>query len=157
MEITLKNGMYHLVGRIDEHAAFESLQGAPPPLKLNIGRVSSINSVGVRRFLAFALGWSPKKFEFYECTPEFIANVNVIPQLLGMPSDEAQIKTFYVPFSCETCKRMENVLFERAQIAFDSKSGEAVIPAKKCVKCGELLDLDVEKNEFFMFLKSDVA
>ena len=146
--------MYHLVGRIDEHAVFDSLASLKPPLKLNIGKISSINSVGVRRFLAFSLAWSPKKFEFYECTPEFIANVNVIPQLLGMPSDEAQIRTFYVPFSCETCKRMENVLFERAQVKFDER-GEPIIPGKSCAKCGEALDLDVEKTEFFLFLKGD--
>lgn len=154
MQIELKNGIYYLSGRMDEYSEFDSLTNAPAPLKLNIGKITSINSVGVRKFLAFTLSWSPRKFEFYECTPEFIANVNVIPQMLGNPSDEAQIKSFYVPFSCESCKRVEAILFDRSQVKLDSK-GEVVIPPKKCSKCGETLDLDVEKQEYFMFLTGD--
>ena len=72
------------------------------------------------KFLAFTLGYSPKKFEFLECTPEFIANVNVIPQMLGSPADETQIQSFYVPFSCESCKRVENLLFERSAIKMNA-------------------------------------
>ena len=154
MDIDLKNDTYFLSGRMDEYSDFSSMQKAQPPLKLNIGKVSSINSVGVRKFLAFTLGWSPRKFEFYECTPEFIANVNVIPQMLGNPSDETQIKSFYVPFSCESCKRVENVLFQREEIRFDAQ-GEAVIPERRCARCGEALDLDVERTEYFMFLQAD--
>lgn len=151
MEITQKNGVFHLSGRLDEFADFALLQAQPEPLKLNIGRISSINSVGVRRFLAFTLAYSPKVFEFYECTPEFIANVNVIPQMLGKSADETQIKTFYVPFSCELCKRVENVLFDRTQIK-KKDDDDVVLPGKKCSKCNENMDLDVDKNEFFMFL-----
>ena len=154
MDIDLKNETYYLSGRMDEYSDFSPMLKAQPPLKLNIGKVSSINSVGVRKFLAFTLGWSPRKFEFYECTPEFIANVNVIPQMLGNPSDETQIKSFYVPFSCESCKRVENVLFQREQITFDAQ-GEVVIPERKCTRCGEVLDLDVERTEYFMFLQVD--
>ncbi len=154
MQIDFKNGVYHLSGRIDEYSEFDSLVNVPQPLKLNIGRISSINSVGVRKFLAFTLSYSPKKFEFLECTPEFIANVNVIPQMLGSPADETQIKTFYVPFSCEGCKRVENLLYERMAIKIDAK-GEVVVPTAKCSKCGENLDLDVEPTEYFMFLTSE--
>ena len=154
MDIDFKDGIYYLSGRLDEFSEFGSLANAPAPLKLNIGKVLSINSVGVRKFLVFTLKWSPKKFEFFECTPEFITNVNVIPQMLGSPSDETQIKSFYVPFSCESCKRLENVLFHRESMVIDS-TGQVFIPEKKCAKCGETLDLDVEKNEYFMFLTGE--
>lgn len=151
MDIHFKNGIYHFSGRMDEYSEFNELINSPAPLRLNIGKVTSINSIGVRKFLAFTLAWSPRRFEFYECTPEFIANVNVIPQMLGSPSDEAQIKSFFVPFSCESCKRVENILFEREAIRVDTM-GEIVIPTKTCSKCGEVFDLDVEKNEYFLFL-----
>ncbi len=151
MEISQKNDVFFIAGRLDEFADFAPLAAAAAPLKLNIGRITSINSVGVRKFLAFTLAWSPKVFEFYDCTPEFIANVNVIPQMLGKSADETQIKTFYVPFSCENCKRVENILFDRSSISKDD-DGEVVLGSRKCSKCGEPLDLDVEKNEFFMFL-----
>lgn len=153
MEIKLTKGVYHLSGRLDEHADFDPLKNAPDPLKLNIGGVTSINSIGVRRFLAFTLVWSPKKFEFFECTPEFIANINVIPQMLGSNKDETQIKSFYVPYRCEPCKRLEKTLFERAQMKKDA-SGSVIVPARKCASCGDDMDLDVEKNEYFLFLGS---
>jgi hypothetical protein len=154
VKITFNNGVFFLAGRLDDSAQFDKMIGAPAPLKMNLGGITSINSVGVRKFLGFSLNWSPKKFEFYECTPEFIANVNVIPQMLGAPADERQIRSFYVPYSCESCKRIENVLFDREQITVDAH-GEVVMPPRKCSKCGESLDLDVEKTEYFMFLRGD--
>lgn len=156
MQIDFKNGVYHLSGRMDEYSEFDSLVMVPQPLRLNIGRISSINSVGVRKFLAFTLSYSPKKFEFLECTPEFIANVNVIPQMLGSPADETQIKTFYVPFSCENCKRNENILYERTAIKLNA-DGEVIPPKAKCSRCAEDLDLDVEPTEYFMFLTTEAG
>ena len=151
MDIDFKNGVYHLSGRLDEYSDFESLIGAPDPLKLNFGKLLSINSIGVRKFLAFSIARAPKKFEFYECTADLIANVNVIPQMLGSPPDAGQIKSFFVPFSCESCKRVENDLFKTAGLTFN-KDDEVEIPIRICSKCGVSMDLDVETSEFFMFL-----
>ena len=151
MDTDFKNGVYHLSGRLDEYSDFESLVAAPDPLKLNLGKILSINSIGVRKFLAFSIARTPKKFEFYECTPDFIANINVIPQLLGTPIDSNQIKSFFVPFSCESCKRVESGLYETAALIFD-EDGEVEISTRACSKCGVAMDLDVEKSEFFMFL-----
>jgi hypothetical protein len=151
VDIDFKNGVYHLSGKLDEHAEFESLVSAPDPLKLNLGKIQSINSIGVRKFLAFTIARVPKKFEIYECSPDFIANINVIPQMLGTPSDASQIKSFYVPFSCESCKRIESTLFDTDKLTYDSK-GDIDVGGRRCVKCGNMMDLDVEKNEFFTFL-----
>jgi hypothetical protein len=156
VEVTQKNGVYFLAGRIDEFSEFEVFAAAPSPLVLNLGKVRSINSIGVRKFLAFAMKWVPKKFEFHECTPEFLANLNVIPQLLGAPGDVGQIRSFYVPFACEPCKRVENVLFQSDQIGSDAK-GEVTLPKRSCARCGEELSLDVEKSEYFVFLMSGKA
>lgn len=151
MDIDFKNGVYHLSGRLDEYSEFESLVGAPDPLKLNLGKIQSINSIGVRKFLAFTIARAPKKFEFFECTPDFIANVNVIPQMLGTPGDAKQIKSFFVPFSCESCKRIESIVFEMSELKYDA-NGDVDLGSKICSKCANKMDLDVEKSEFFMFL-----
>ena len=74
--------------------------------------------------------------------------------MLGSPADETQIKSLYVPYSCESCKRVESVLFERAAIKVNDDN-EVVLPKKSCSKCGETLDLDVEANEYFMFLTGE--
>jgi hypothetical protein len=136
---------------MDENFEYEDLLKIPDLIKLNLGKVTSINSMGVRKFLAFTLAWSPRRFEFHECTPEFIANVNVIPQMLGSSADEKQIVTFYVPFSCEHCQTSQSALFKREEVVVD-EDGEVVVPDRRCQKCNNPLDLDVETNEYFMFL-----
>lgn len=154
MQIDCKNGVYYLSGRMDEYSEFDSLTRVPEPLKLNIGGITAINSVGVRKFLSFTLSYSPKKFDFLECTSEFIANVNVIPQMLGSLADKTQIKSFYVPFNCEACKRVEDRLYERAAIQI-TDAGDVLVPAANCAKCGKQLELDVEPAEYFMFLEGE--
>jgi hypothetical protein len=155
VEISFKNGIHYLAGRIDEHADFGSLTRAAEPLRLNLGKIKSINSVGVRKMLAFALAWSPKPFEFHECTAEFIVNVNVIPQLLGSSRDGQQIKSFYVPYSCEACKRLENVLYRPEDLVFVENAG-VTLTEKFCDGCGEVLDLDVDQHDYFLFLSRSV-
>lgn len=152
MTISLKNGVYYIVGKIDEYFEYDDLLKAADPLKINLGSMSSINSMGVRKFLSFTLAWSPKKFEFFECTPEFIAYVNVIPQMLGTSGDEKQIISFYVPFSCEKCQKVQNILFQRHDIKIDA-DGEVEMPERRCLKCKNVLELDVDVNEYFMFLE----
>lgn len=154
MEISFKDGVFHLAGRIDEYASFDSLARAAAPLKLNLAKVTAINSIGTRRFLGFALGWAPRKFEFYECPPDFIANLNVIPQMLGTPPDETQVKTFYVPYACESCRNTANVLYATKDLRFD-KDKEVILPVERCLKCSEVMDLDVTAGTFFLFLKGD--
>lgn len=150
MQIVSKNGIYYLSGRLDEYADFDALKGATEPLKLNLGGIASINSVGVRRFLAFTLSWAPKRFEFFECTPEFIANVNVIPQMLGDPKNKGQIKSFFVPYGCDSCKRLENVLIHKDAVKAGSSGVE--LPQKSCDRCGSAMEPEVEKHEYFNFL-----
>jgi len=151
VEIEFKNGVYHLSGRLDEYSELDSLVSAPDPLKLNLGKIESINSIGVRRFLAFVIDRGSKKFEFYECTADFIANVNVIPQMLGTPSDARQIKSFFIPYSCESCKIVEHSLLDFSSITLDEVD-EVELASRICSKCAGEMDLDVEKSEFFYFL-----
>jgi hypothetical protein len=71
--------------------------------------------------------------------------------MIGIPSDARQIKTFHVPFSCESCKRVESSLYELSKLSVDD-DGEIELDPRLCSKCGEEMDLDVEKSEFFLFL-----
>lgn len=150
MQVELKNGIFHLSGRLDEFAEFGPLNGAPAPLKLHMGRITSINSIGVRKFLAFVMGWAPRRFEFYECTPDFISNINIIPQMLGNPPDPTQVKSFFIPYACESCKRLEKVLVERDSLKRGA-DGVVSVPTRKCAKCAVDMELDVEPVEYFAF------
>ncbi len=152
MDILLKNGVYHLSGRMDEFSEFDSLKHSTSPLRINIGKIDSINSIGVRKLLAFALAWSPRKVEFFEATPEFIGNVNVIPQLVGKEPTGDAIRTFYVPYYCNSCKRTESELWDSTKVALD-EHGDILVHERVCSKCGESMELDAEPSEYFIFLK----
>ena len=141
-----------LAGRIDEFADFAPFLSAAPPLKLNLAKVTSINSIGVRKFLEFIMKWAPKKFELYDCPADFISNVNVIPQMLGHPSDPSNIKSFYVPYECGQCKALETRLLQPKQVKF-GPAGEPILPPTKCTKCSEPLVFDAADADFFAFLE----
>ncbi len=153
MKITQKDGIYYLNGRLDEFAKFDELLEATDPLHLNVGEVTAVNSIGIRSFLAFTLKWAPRKIEFYECTPEFIASINLVPQILGHDEDASHIHSYYVPYFCEKRKIVENHLFQASEIALN-KDGEAIVPHKSCAQCdcAEGMELDVEKAEYFLFM-----
>ena len=152
MDILLQNGVYHLSGRMDEFSEFEVLTQAVGTLQLNIGKITSINSIGVRKLLGFIMAWNPRKIEFFEATPEFIGNVNIIPQLVGMKPTAKAIRSFYVPFHCISCKCTEVELWDLASLHL-SATDDVVVHAKVCSKCGENMELDAEPSEYFIFLK----
>ena len=152
VDILLQNGVYHLSGRMDEFSEFDILTQAVGTLQLNIGKITSINSIGVRKLLGFIVAWDPRQIEFFEATPEFIGNVNIIPQLVGIKPTNKAIRTFYVPFYCTACKCTEVELWDHAKLQL-SATGDVVVPAKVCGKCGENMELDAEPSEYFIFLK----
>jgi hypothetical protein len=151
LEITFKDGIYHLSGRLDENAIFDSLKATPSPLKLNVGKIMAINSVGIRKFLTFTMDFAPGAMEFFECTPDFIANINVIPQLLGSDEHNACVRSFYIPYVCENCKHIELDLVETELIKV-SETGDVELATRNCENCKGMMDLDFEENEYFLFL-----
>lgn len=151
MEISYKNGFHYLSGRMDEGTTFDSILNAEDPLRLNFGKIQLINSVGIRKFLSFMMDCSQKKIEFHECTPDFMANLSLIPQMTGSEQKEASVVSFYVPYNCESCQEIHKFLFTVDNIQLDSEK-EIVIPDKTCPTCNKPMDLDVEKKVYFEFL-----
>lgn len=153
MEITKVEDVFHLIGRVDEFADFSVLELASEPLKVNLAKVSSMNSVGIRKLLGFAIRWSPKKLEVFECTSDFIETLNVIPELVGVSNSGASpVKSFYVPFSCVSCTLVQSELFEVGKII--DAGVEFILNAKPaCKQCSGQLALDVDPDEYLAFLQ----
>jgi hypothetical protein len=155
MEIKLKGGVHHLNGRLDEFLDLAPLEKVGPPIKLNIREITSINSNGIRKFLAFIVKDPKREMEFHECTPEFIANVNIIPQILGQPPNARRIKSLFVPLTCESCDNSENHLVTFDQIKPTSTGTWDIAPVP-CKACKKPMALEVEPSDYFLFME-DVA
>lgn len=152
MDVKLQGDMYFLSGKLDEHTDFTALGKATSSLKINLRDITSINSNGIRKFLAFVLDRSSLDMELHECTTEFISNVNVIPQLLGQPPMPQRIKSLYMPLSCEDCDRSENFLITLNDIKASSDGTWAMRPVG-CKSCKNPMTFDVEPADYFIFME----
>lgn len=155
MEIELKGGIHHLSGRLDEFLDLAALEKLARPIKLNIRDITSINSNGIRKFLTFIVQDPTREVEFHECTPEFIANVNIIPQILGQPPNARRIKSLFVPLACEACDTFENHLVTFDEIIPTPHGTWEIVPVA-CSTCKKSMALEVEPSEYFLFME-DVA
>lgn len=152
MEIELKGGIHHLSGRLDEFLDLAALEKLGRPVKFNIRDITSINSNGIRKFLTFIVKDPTREMEFHECTPEFIANVNIIPQILGQPPNARRIKSLFVPLTCESCDKSENHLVTFDEI-MPTPHGTWDIAPVSCKACKKLMALEVEPSEYFLFME----
>lgn len=147
ISIVEKDGVFHLAGVLNENADFSSLVSKPVPLKLNMRNVSRFNSIGIRNLLKFLSEWGQKPFEYIECPSEFIDQVNMIPALLGAKR-HGEIRSFFVPYECQSCDFEEEVLGDVDQYAVVAQGGEP--PMRKCPKCAGTMN--VQTDSFLVFL-----
>ena len=152
MEIKLQGGVHHLCGKLDEFVDFAPLEKLGPPIKFNLRDIASINSNGIRKFIAFVMKDPKREMEFHECTAEFIANVNIIPQLLGQPPNARRIKSLYVPITCESCDHTESLLINFDQIK-QAPTGSWNIALMPCKTCKMPMTLEVEPADYFIFME----
>lgn len=147
-------GMYYFPDKVDEMTEFHILERAEEPLLLNFSRLKSINSYGIRNFIKFVRSWEPRRFEFYECTPVFIDAVNVVLNLVGTSGDSSCIKSFYIPHIIDGCKQCESAsqefIFDVDDVDFDNLE----VAERKCQQCNQVMEPDVELDEYLAFFES---
>jgi hypothetical protein len=147
MQIVERDGVYHLAGVLNEFADLSPLQKAREPLRLNLAKVSRLNSIGIRNLLKFLGEWGPKRFVYESCPSEFVDQLNMIPALLGKQR-QGTVQSLFVPYECTGCEREEEFLGPVSDYAAGAKGGQ--LPGRKCPKCGEMMK--VLSDAFFTFL-----
>ena len=143
--------VYRLQGTIEENFEPEVLfkdLSAQAPLEFNLLEVIRINSVGVKKWIAF-FGPVTKKFpqtRFTELSPAMVEQANLISNFL--PSE--CIESVMLPFRCPTCK--EEVFFTKTQSAILGVDLDRV--TWPCPKCGGVkLQFDDIADEYLSFWK----
>lgn len=139
--------IWKLSGEFDEHASLGQIDKSKA-LVINFKRVSLVNSYGIRI-------WSKwmnehKDFSnlfFDECPFVFVKNFGVIS---GFISNNAVVRSFFVPFINENTEERKDVLFH---LGDDYEiNGFLRIPDVKDSN-GEYMELDVNPTKYFSFLK----
>ncbi len=146
MKIKHENDVYFLSGDMDENSQFGDLAFAKSPVRIDWKGIERINSLGIRAFINFLVTCKGKVIQYENCPPEFIDQVNMIGALTFQEGLEIAIVSAFVPFMCESCDHIEDVLLAHDEM----KVIAAGTKQKTCSSCGD--DSVVEFQEFFSFL-----
>jgi len=130
-------------GTMDEHMNLpvpsESL-----PIEIDLGQVSYINSIGVRKWIRWVTDVAKApRVTLENCPVIFVKNLTTIKGMLGA---NTQLKSFFVPYYNDELGERQNVLF-RSGIEF-LDDGRVMPPA-----VGPGLEMDVVEDIYFSFLR----
>ena len=140
-----------LTGIVDEQSNFPDMGEIKGAVSIDLGQVSSINSVGIRNWLVwFSTFDASASFVFQNCPVPVVMQMNMVE---GFLPAGAVVESFFVPYYCESCDD---------EIRKNSKNGKDIILVggkaeikspghDKCEKGCEL-ELDVNENKYFRFL-----
>src|ERR1700689_2326410 len=96
-------------GPIDEDVQFPAVDGAAKTLKINLAKISSINSVGIREWLDWIKPLAEKMAIVLEnCPKSMVLQFNMVE---GFLPPKATVTSFFVPYFCDKCDLEKNILF----------------------------------------------
>ena len=125
-----------LSGNVTELADFTPLLKLRGPLRVDLGAIDRINSLGVRGWIQFvrdceATGLDPS---FERCSPVMVQQVSMISNFMG---SSPRVTSLVVPYLCPTCNAEE---FQLVDIAGGAR--RAVQPTIPCPKCKSPMQID---------------
>ena len=135
-----------LHGVVDEHAElsfFERLRGH---VNISLKGIRRINSFGVRSWIdAIRKVPSGTDFEFVECPPPVVDQMNMVAGFLG----RGKVSSFYAPMACERCDVERDHLFHVEE--FRKAGGK--LPQVKCPKCSLPMEVDDLEEQYLLFAR----
>ena len=141
---------FQFVGQIDEEAQFLTVADMPTEAIIDLGQVSSINSVGIRAWIMWFGQFADTKFNFINCPKALVMQMNMVEGFLPAKNE---VRSLQVPFFCEECDEEVDVMFtvgKEIQIV----DGQVKLEYDKSSICsdGSEPELDVSEVKFFRFL-----
>ncbi len=136
-------------GSIDEDAKLPdpaTLQ-ASAEITVDMGGEQAINSCGVREWVKWVKAVPPSAKLIYVNSPKVI--VDQMNMIGGLLPKGTVIKSFQVPYFCESCKQAHNMTFNEGK-EFQGKTAKP--PELTCPKCGSPMELDIIEAKYFKFL-----
>jgi hypothetical protein len=137
---------------VDETTTMPDLAEAEPPLRIDFSELKTINSYGIRKLIKMIREWSPREFEYHAVPSSVVETFNVVRALLGEPATGEVVKSYSIPHFCEACDKVFEQMFDATDVKIED--GELHVQDRKCPTCGRELEIDVEPDEYFVFLES---
>ena len=137
-------------GQIDEEAKFPVVQDVSGQVVMDLNGVKAINSVGIRTWLQWFSSFGDCNFVFENCPKSVVMQMNMVE---GFLPPSSTVKSFYVPYYCESCDEEIDQLFtvgKKIKVA----NGDVKIefdPTKLCSD-GGTAELDANETKYFKFL-----
>ena len=149
-----RNGVFTAPDRIDEHTDMPDfgLQ-TDEILKIDFSRVKILNSYGTRLLVRTTRAWEPRPMEFHNCSPVVIDTINVVQAILGTEPMPRRIVSFSIPYICEESSDTAELLVRFDDIKWEDDY--PIAPPMKCPSCQKDMELDVEPEVFFAFMRFD--
>jgi len=147
----LKEGTVDFSGRIDESSDFAPFQiGLLTQIKINIERVTSVNSMGIRKWMEWIMKLpAALKITFVKCPKVMVEQFNMVDNFLPV---NAIVASFYVPYYNEEIDEVINMLYELGK---HYQTGQ-ITPLEE-VPCGpggiKKAVLDVIPKQYFKFVQ----
>jgi len=126
------------------------LSSAREPLVLNMSRLKSLNSYGIRSIIKLVREWGSRRCEFHECPSVFIDSVNVVRSILGTPPQAERVKSLCIPHYCDKDDTTFEILFQSSDIS--RGAAEISLAERPCPECGGPLELDCSLEEYLLFM-----
>lgn len=146
---------YVFVGQIDEEAIFPEISEMGTEVVIDLGKVTSINSVGIRSWIMWFGNFADTKFTFMNCPKALVMQMNMVE---GFLPAKCEVISLEVPFFCEECDKEIDVLFHVGkEIIVEGEQVKLNYDKSKICPDGCDPELDVSETKFFRFLLDKIG
>ena len=138
-----------LEGQLDEEARFDDAKiNGEENVSIDLEKVKSINSCGIREWIKWIRTFSSSSnIELHNCPKVVVDQINMVA---GFLPENAEVKSFYVPFFSEESGDEKMILFEQGK-QFDANGLKEIEEVKD--DSGNEMEMDVIEAKYFKFLK----
>lgn len=146
-----KSGKFvYLSGYIDEFSDYAPLLAMGPPLRLNLRHITALNSLGIRKWILFIKSLGVSLVEFYECSPQFIDTVNMLPDMVSPTGNMKRIKSIVIPYECSKCQKSQELIAVMEKMAKNLE--DITLGPTPCPHCESASYPQVTVEDHFLFL-----
>ena len=126
-------------------------------LDLDIGKITYINSGGIRNWLVWISELNKKfpsmEFVFRQIPPIMVSQITNVDSFIPKKS---KIKSIYIPFFCDHCGASATRLFDPQKYFEASNSKEEILAAMSemaCPKCSQNMEMDAFPEKYLACLE----
>jgi ABC-type transporter Mla MlaB component len=144
--------VFVIQGELDESAGrllqnTRAAIGDLPKVRLDIGGVRRISSLGVRSWIEFVRSLSGREVTYLRCSPVLVEQLNSVRGFRG----HVTVDSVLGPYLCERC---DKVSYEELRIGRDLPKNTTIeeAPMRRCPTCGAPMTFDDMPTRFFQFV-----